>query len=217
MPRALVIGALIVLVVYVFYYLGIVSKMSVAEINQLKDAYITEFSKKTGGRMGEILMQLFIIISVLGTSNGLILASTRVPYQFYQLEKSKKFLNLGKIDEKTQIPINSAFLAFGLILFYLLAFYLTNVLPFFAERKYDISALPIIFIYLVNFALFFGLFKLFSENKFKGNKTFKHLMLLFAILGTGTVIIGSIVAPNGFSYLLLVLLFVGLGRFVIKQ
>lgn len=216
LPRALVIGSLIVLVVYVFYYLGIVSKLSVAEISILRDTYIIEFADKMGGKTGEALMQLFIIISVLGTSNGLFLASTRVPYQFYNLEKSKKFLNLGKVNEKSQMPINSAFFAFWLILFYILVFYLTNVLPFFSQREYDISALPIIFIYLVNFCLFLGLFKLIAEDKFKGNKIFKYAMLFCAILGTGLVIVGSIIAPNGLSYLLLAIFFTGLGKLVVK-
>ena len=98
LPRALVIGSVVVLVVYIFYYLGIVSKMSVREISTLRDTYIIEFAHRIGGRIGEIFMQLFIIISVLGTSNGLFLASSRVPYQFYHLDKSKKFLNLGKIN-----------------------------------------------------------------------------------------------------------------------
>ena len=211
------IGSVVVLVVYVFYYLGIVSKMSVREISTLRDTYIIEFANRIGGRIGEIFMQLFIIISVLGTSNGLFLASSRVPYQFYHLEKSKKFLNLGKINSKTQLPLNSIFLAFVMILFYMVIYAITNMLPFFMERQYDISALPILFIYLVNLALFLGLFKLISENKFKGNKLLKYFMLMFAIFGTGLVIVGSIIAPNGFSYFLIVLFFLWLGYFFVRK
>ena len=217
LPRALVIGSVVVLVVYVFYYLGIVSKMSVREISTLRDTYIIEFANRIGGRIGEIFMQLCIIISVLGTSNGLFLASSRVPYQFYHLEKSKKFLNLGKINSKTQLPLNSIFLAFVMILFYMVIYAITNMLPFFMERQYDISALPILFIYLVNLALFLGLFKLISENKFKGNKLLKYFMLVFAIFGTGLVIVGSVIAPNGFSYFLIVLFFLGLGYFFVRK
>ena len=94
---------------------------------------------------------------------------------------------------------------------------ITNMLPFFMERQYDISALPILFIYLVNLALFLGLFKLISENKFKGNKLLKYFMLVFAIFGTGLVIVGSIIAPNGFSYFLIVLFFLRLGYFFVRK
>ena len=217
LPRALVIGSVVVLVVYVFYYLGIVSKMSVREISTLRDTYIIEFAYRTGGKIGEILIQLFIIISVLGTSNGLFLASSRVPYQFYHLDKSKKFLNLGKINPKTQLPLNSIFLAFVMILFYIVIYGMTNILPFFVERQDDISALPILFIYLVNLTLFLGLFKLISENKIKGNKLLKYFMLVFAIFGTGLVILGSVIASNGFSYFIIEFFFLGLGYFFVKK
>lgn len=217
LPRALLVGTIIVLLVYVFYYWGIVSEMSVAEIEILRDTYIAEFSRKTGGEIGAMLMQLFIIISVLGTCNGLMLATIRVPYQFYNLEHSKKFWDLGKIDPRTQMPMNSAFLAFGIIVFYLLVFHLTNVLPFFTERQYDISAVPISFIYFVNTCLFLGLFKLIKANLFKGNKTGKYLMLIIAIMGNAVVLIGTFMAPNGWSYFVLAMIFGMLGRLFVKK
>lgn len=217
MPRALLIGTIVVLLVYVFYYLGVISKLSVGEIKYMKDTYITEFARNIGADMGVIIMQLFIIISVLGTCNGLVLANIRIPYQFYHLEASKKFWNLGKIDSKTQMPINSAFVAFILIIFYLFLYYLTNNLSFFVDRQYDISAIPIIFIYIVNMALFLGLIKLFKEGKLQGSNFFKYIMLLFAILGTGIVLIGSFLSPNGLSYLVITIIFMLLGRFVIKN
>ena len=106
LPKALVIGTITVLVVYVLYYCGIVLGMGSDEVLKLKDTYITEFSRKMASNSGAIFMQLFIIISVLGTSNGLLLATIRVPFQFYNLDNSKKFFNLGKVDEKTKMHIN---------------------------------------------------------------------------------------------------------------
>lgn len=216
LPKALILGTVIVLLVYVFYYLGIVSALSAQQILSLKDGYITEFARKLGSDQGALLMQLFIIISVLGTCNGLVLANTRVPYQFYNLKYAKKFLNLNKIHEKTQTPINSALVGFGLVVFYLVIFYATNVLPFFTERDYDISAIPITFIYIVNLSLFLGLIHIFRTQKVKGNSFFKYIMLVFAILGTGLVIIGTLFAPNGFSYLVIAGLFLALGKFFVK-
>lgn len=217
LPKALFFGTTIVLLVYVFYYLGIVSQLGSAEVMALGDTYISEWALRVGGNVGTLVMQLFIIISVLGTANGLVLATIRVPYQFSQLEKSKKFLNLDKIDEKTKMPMNSAYLAFAIILFYIFCFYYTNVNPFFTELNYDISAIPIVFIYLVNTCLFLGLLKYFRENKIKGNLTLKYLMLIFAILGTGFVFVGTLIAPNGFSYFLITMLYLALGKFFVKD
>ena len=215
LPKALISGTLIVLVVYVFYYLGIVSKMNSNEIRQLGDTYIIEFSRKISSEAGAIAIQLFIIISVLGTCNGLVLANTRAPYQFYNLEYSKKFLNLGNISKRTGMPVNSALVGFGLMSIYLFIFYLSNTNPFLKELNYDISAIPILFIYVVNFCLYLGLFKLFREHLLK-NKTLKYTMLLFAIVGTCVVLAGTLSSPNGLSYLVIAVLFILLGKLGVK-
>ena len=216
LPKALVIGTITVLVVYVLYYCGIVLGMGSDEVLKLKDTYITEFSRKMASNSGAIFMQLFIIISVLGTSNGLLLATIRVPFQFYNLDNSKKFLNLGKVDEKTKMPINSAIFAYAVILFYLLIYYFTNTNPYFTDIGYDVSAIPIAFIYMVNGALFVGLIGLLKKNIFKGNKFLKTAMVVIAILGVAIVLIGTATAPNGISYILISVLFVIAGFFAVK-
>ena len=217
LPKALIIGTLTVLLVYVLYYCGIVLRMDSSDILELKDTYITEFSRKIAAKSGAVLIQVFVIISVLGTSNGLLLASTRVPYQFYNLEFSRKFLNLGKVNVKTNTPINSSLLAFVVIVIYLILYYLTNTQPYFTERNYDLSAIPIAFIYMVNGSLFIGLLTLIRKNNFEGNKLMKYLMAVIAILGVVIVLIGTATAPNGISYILISILFILMGFFFIRN
>ena len=216
LPKALIIGTIAVMVIYISYYMGIVFRMSGDEIIQLKDTYITEFSRKIASDSGALLMQLFIIISVLGTSNGLLLATIRVPYQFANLEKSKKFLNLNAIEPKTKMPVNSAFLGLGIIVFYLIIYYITNTHPYFTAKNFDLSAIPIVFIYLVNGALFIGLFQLFKKNVFSGNRFFKPVMAVIAILGITVVLFGTATAPNGILYFLVNIIFIGAGFFLIN-
>ena len=216
LPKALIIGTIAVMVIYISYYMGIVFRMSGDEIIQLKDTYITEFSRKIASDSGALLMQLFIIISVLGTSNGLLLATIRVPYQFANLEKSKKFLNLNAIEPKTKMPVNSAFLGLGIIVFYLFIYYITNTHPYFTAKNFDLSAIPIVFIYLVNGALFIGLFQLFKKNVFSGNRFFKPVMAVIAILGITVVLFGTATAPNGILYFLVNIIFIGAGFFLIN-
>lgn len=217
LPKALIIGTITVLIVYVLYYSGIVFNMSSEEIIRLKDTYITEFSRKIGSDTGALLMQLFIIISVLGTSNGLLLATIRVPYQFSNLEKSKKILNLDRIEPKTKMPVNSAFFGLGMIVFYLILYYLTNTHAFFTERNFDLSAIPIVFIYLVNGALFIGLFQLFNKNVFTGNRFFKLSMAIIAVLGIAIVLFGTATAPNGITYFVVNFVFFLTGWFFFQR
>ncbi|MBU4538516.1 MAG: amino acid permease [Weeksellaceae bacterium] len=217
LPKALIIGTVSVMIIYISYYMGIVFRMSGEEIIQLKDTYITEFSRKIASDSGALVMQLFIIISVLGTANGLLLATIRVPYQFSNLDRSKKFLNLNHIDPKTKMPVNSALLGLGIIIFYLIVYYITNSHPYFTANNFDLSAIPIVFIYLVNAALFVGLFRLFKKNVFAGNKFFKVLMAIIAILGTVTVLFGTATSPNGVSYFIVTIFFISAGFLLKKQ
>ncbi|WP_447952040.1 APC family permease [Chryseobacterium koreense] len=216
LPKALIIGTSVVLLVYVLYYCGVVLRMNSADILTLKDVYITEFSRNIAEKSGAVLIQLFVIISVLGTSNGLLLATTRVPFQFYNLEKSRKFLNLGKVNERTNTPVNSAVLAFVIILGYIAFYYFTNTWDFFTHINYDLSAIPIAFIYMVNGALFVGLLSLIRKNIFKGNRFVKYLMAIIAILGVVLVLIGTATAQNGISYILISGFYVLAGFFFIK-
>ncbi len=217
LPKALVIGAIIILVVYILYYLGIVLRMSPESVIQFKDSYIIEYSKQLGSNLAALVMQLFIIISVLGTANGLMLASIRVPFQFYHLKSSRKFLSLGKINEKTGMPLKSAFFAYACILFYLFVYYLTNTLPFFKEINYDLSAIPVAFIYVVNGALFVGLVRIIKEGKLEGNKKIKYLLALFALVGIIIVLTGTVLSDNGISYLLISAIFILSGLFFLRK
>ncbi|QBO57308.1 APC family permease [Chryseobacterium salivictor] len=217
LPKALIIGTISVMVIYIAYYLGIVFRMSGDEIIQLKDTYITEFARKTASNSGAILMQLFIIISVLGTSNGLLLATIRVPYQFANLEKSKKFLNLNKVNEKTKMPVNSAVFGTLIIVFYLFVYYINNTHPYFTESNFDLSAIPIIFIYLVNGALFLGLFQLFNKKVFTTNSFLKKIITIIAVLGNAVVLFGTATAPNGLTYFVINIVFVLAGFLLMRR
>ena len=217
LPKALIIGTISVMVIYIAYYLGIVFRMSGEEIIQLKDTYITQFARKIASNAGALLMQSFIIISVLGTSNGLLLATIRVPYQFSNLEKSKKFLNLNKIDEKTKMPINSAVFGALIIVVYLFIYYFTTTNPYFSAKNFDISAIPIVFIYIVNGALFIGLFQLFKKKVFSKNSVFKKLTAIIAVLGIAVVLFGTATAPNGILYFLINIGFFLAGFIFIKK
>lgn len=217
LPMALVFGTVLVMIIYILYYSGIVLGMGSENIIAQKDAYITEFSRNIGSKVGAIVIQLFIIISVLGTSNGLLMATMRVPYQFAKLEKSKKFLNLYAIDHRLKMPINSA--VFGLVLtfMYLLAFYFTNTQNFFTDLQFDISAIPIIFIYMVNGALFFGLFKLINqEQTLQKNKGIKRIFAVIALFGILIVLFGSATAPNGITYFTVSIFYLVIG-FLFKK
>ncbi|MDO5616833.1 MAG: amino acid permease, partial [Cruoricaptor ignavus] len=217
LPLAMVLGTFIIMAVYVLYYCGIVYGIESKRILELRDNYITEFSRNMLGKTGAWLIQLFVIISVLGTGNGLLLANIRVPYQFYNLEYSKKFLNLGKLNAKTNTPINSALFAFSIMAVYIYLYYLTNTFSFFTAIDFDLSAVPIAFIYIVNGALFLGLIQLIKNGTFGKKRALKYFMALGAILGVSIVLIGTATSINGLLYIGISLVFFVCGLGLIKK
>ena len=109
------------------------------------------------------------------------------------------------------MPVNSAFLGLGIIIFYIIIYYITNTNSYFTSRNFDLSAIPIVFIYLVNGALFVGLFSLLKKKVFSGNPLIKGIMAVIAILGIAVVLLGTMLSPNGLVYLVISIGFLGIG------
>ena len=115
LPIALVLGAIIVVGVYMLYFLGISGVMSTSDIitsgdNLPKDAFTALFGSPV---MGTVIM-VFVVISCLGTTNGVMLGCCRGMYSLSVRNEGPMPQLFGQVDEKTNMPNNSAI--FGLLL-----------------------------------------------------------------------------------------------------
>ena len=116
LPKALVIGTLLVITVYVTYFIGIASVLSVDEIMAAGDTLPKiAFPKLFGGNavFGTVIY-VFIIISCLGTMNGITIGTSRGLYALAVRNQGPAHKKLVKINEKTNMPIKSAVI--GLII-----------------------------------------------------------------------------------------------------
>ena len=116
LPKALVIGTLLVITVYVTYFIGIASVLSVDEIMAAGDTLPKiAFPKLFGGNavFGTVIY-VFIIISCLGTMNGITIGTSRGLYALAVRNQGPAPKKLVKINEKTNMPIKSAVI--GLII-----------------------------------------------------------------------------------------------------
>ena len=147
LPKALVIGGIVIVCTYLFYYIGVAGG---ASNQQLIDQGATvAFTNIFGGVLGNIL-NLFIAISCLGTTNGLMLGCSRCMYSLAARGKGPNPEVYGQLDEKTNMPGNSSIFALMVTGAWFLYFYLSNLAgtwsgPF----VFDSSELPIITIYLM--------------------------------------------------------------------
>lgn len=188
LPLALVAGAFIVMAVYIFYYIGlagaVTNKVMMAGGEAgAKLAFQTIFSKAGGS-----LIFVFVIISCLGTLNGLMLGCTRGLYSIAVRGFGPRPDVFGQVDSVTNMPTNSS--AFGVLLcgIWLTFFYGANLTkPWFGFFCFDSSELPIVTIYALYIPIFIMMVK-----KEKGLSPFnRFVMPSAALLGCVFMIIAA--------------------------
>lgn len=186
LPRALIIGGIIIAACYILYYVGVAGGATNQELID-KGATIA-FSNIFGGVLGNIL-KLFIAISCYGTTNGLMLACCRGMYAVAARGEGPKPETFSQLDEKTNMPNNSSIIGLLLIGIWFCYFYLSNLAgtwsgPF----VFDSSELPIITIYLMYLPIFIQWMRKEKEQSIVR----RFLLPALALCGSIFMIIASI-------------------------
>ncbi|MDY0274741.1 MAG: amino acid permease [Desulfomicrobium sp.] len=180
LPRALVVGTFTVMVVYILYYLGLSGTVSneilmTSGEEGVRLAFTVAFTN-----IGGTLLFIVVIISCLGTLNGLMLGCVRGIYSIAARNQGPAVRMFTQIDAVTNMPTNSAI--FGLLLsaFWLVYFYGANLTdPWFGFFCFDPSELPIVTLYAMYLPIFFMM------HKEKDLSVFKRLVLpLLASIGS---------------------------------
>ena len=156
LPLALLIGTVVILIVYVVYYLGFVGAVPTNVIMESGEKGARLAFETIFGSVGGTMLFVFIVISCLGTLNGLMLGCTRGLYAI-----SNKGINFGKgmfgkIDNYSNMPSNSAIVGLFLSAFWLVYFYGANLSTksWFGYFSFDSSELPIVTIYGLSIPIF---------------------------------------------------------------
>lgn len=186
LPRALVVGTISVAVIYMIYYLGISGVLSnEAVIAAGNDAPVRVISI-IFGRLGSTLLTVFVIISCLGTLNGLIMGCARGMFSIASRNLGPKPEFFKAINRKTDSTINSAILGFCLSAFWLMVWY-GNFQGWWGKFM-DISELPIAFLYVIYIAIYIWVMKEYRDL----GPLPRFLAPLFAGAGSIYIIWGAI-------------------------
>lgn len=193
LPLALIISPLLILVIYVLYFVGITSLVGTENVISMGDDHVNFAATKLFGNIGGKLIIVFVIVSVLGTVNGLILGSIRLPFAMAirnMIPGSKVF---KKTNEKLNgMPVNSAILATVFSLIWLLLHYVTqkyNLLP-----NSDVSEISIVTNYLGYIILYIAVIRLARKGEIKG-KVSGYIIPVLAIVGAFFILLGGIKNP----------------------
>lgn len=197
LPIALIFSPIFILLIYVFYFVGISIFVGPENIMKLGDAHVAYAANNLIGGFGTKVLLIFINISVLGTLNGLILGIIRLPYSLGIREMFPFSKHFAKLNDNLGISISSAIASFVISLVWLLLHYLTqkyNLLP-----NSDISEIPIVFSYMLYIVLYFKVISLSTKGDIKGLWRGK-INPIMAILGSLTILFGSISTPMFITY-----------------
>ena len=147
LPKALTIGGIIIVAVYLLYYVGVAGGASNQEL--IEQGTTVAFTRIFGPVLGNIL-KLFIAVSCLGTTNGLMLGCTRCMYSLADRGEGPDPDMFGQVDKRTNMPGNSAVFALLLTAVWFLYFYLSNLAGTWKGAfVFDSTELPIITVYLM--------------------------------------------------------------------
>ncbi len=205
LPRALIWGSLIVVAAYVLYYIGLAGVVPTETLMKNGQAGAMLAFQKIFGPVGGSLVFVFVIISCLGTLNGLMLACTRSMYSLAVRGRGPKPGVFQEVDKLTNMPTNSSILGVLLCGFWLLYFYGANLAsaPWFGFFCFDTSELPIVTLYGMYIPIFVML--MVRERELGPFKRF--VMPVLATLGCVFMVVAACFA-HGMSVVAYLIVFV---------
>lgn len=160
LPIALVVGTLIVALTYILYYIGLSGSVSNAEIMAGGEAGAKLAFEKIFGRAAGVGLFVLVVVSCLGTLNGLMLAATRSLYSVAARGNGPKPEAFLGIDRYTNMPANSAIVGVLMCAVWLTYFYGANLTEgWFGPFCFDSSELPIITLYALYIPMFLNVMR----------------------------------------------------------
>ena len=189
LPIALVVGGIIIIAVYVFYYIGVAGGTSVD--NLINDGATVAFTSVFGKVFGNIL-NLFVAVSCMGTLNGLMLGTTRGLYSVAVRGYGPAPKTFSEVSENTNMPTNSSVFAVLVCAIWLAYFFGANLTPsgtsWFGLFSFDSSELPIITIY----AFYIPIFVMFMIKAKEVHFIKRIILPVFAIIGSAFMVFAAI-------------------------
>lgn len=216
LPLALMAAPLIITSFYLAYFIGI-SSMAGADFilaghDPLQLAATTLF-----GVMGMKAVMFFVIISVLGTLNGLVLGYIRLPYALALRKEIVFYPTLVKVHHKFDTPLYAAAAAFLLTLLWMLLHWLsvdgTALFHLTLFRGLEVDNLPIVLTYVFNGLLYLAVIIKGIDGR-RLNWRQRYLYPTLALAGALLVMYGGIIQPKFNVYLIICLIGIAAGLLI---
>ncbi len=192
LPIALVLGGIIIIAIYLFYYIGVAGGAPVQTLidEGTAPAFVTVF----GNVLGNIL-NLFVAVSCLGTLNGLLIGCIRGMYSISVRGYGPKVNLMKQIDPASGMPSNSCIVGLVIVAAWLVYFYGANLTtPWFGKFSFDSSELPIVTIY----ALYIPMFIMFMKKEKTLSPVKRFVLPTLGLIGSAFMVFAAIYS-HGFA------------------
>lgn len=195
LPLALLIGAFIVVTAYVLYYIGVAGG---ATNQMLMEEGATTAFTNIFGSVGGAILNVSIVISCLGTLNGLMLTVTRSMYAIAVRNEGPNPQLFSQVDPNTNMVTNSAVWGLFVSAVWMVYFYGANLTGgWFGIFNFDSSELPIVTIY----AMYIPMFIMWMKRE-KGLGFVKRFLLpTVAVLACAFMVFAAVYAHGITPYL----------------
>lgn len=191
MPRALAVGPLIVLGVYLLYFIGLNKMLGPQYIMSTGNDAINKVGQLLFGGAGAKIILTFVVISILGVLNGLILGTLRMPQALASKNMIPSSEKIAPISPKYNLSVGSFFVAFGVSVLWVLLNYLTQKSGVLGTG--DVSEIAIVFSYVCYAVLYVRVLKMRKEkivtSRFKG-----LVSPILGLIGSAIILIGGIIS-----------------------
>ena len=190
LPLALIIGSVVVILAYILYFIGVAGGASTDVL--IKDGATKAFSN-VFGTVGGTLLNICIVVSCLGTLNGLMVAATRGMYSIAIRGEGPSPKTFRQVDDVSNMTTNSSVWGLFACSFWLLYFYGANLAPnggWFGVFNFDSSELPIVTIYAFYIPMIImWIVKAKEENVFR-----RFVVPILAVWGCSFMVFAAIYA-----------------------
>jgi len=195
LPLALIIGSLIVVAAYILYFIGVAGGASSQVL--IEQGATTAFTN-IFGTVGGTLLNICIVISCLGTLNGLMVGATRGMYAVVARGEGPRPKTFSQIDPATNMTTNSSIWGLFVCSAWLIYFYGANLTSgWFGLFNFDSSELPIVTVY----AMYIPIFIVWMKNE-KDLGVFKRFILpAIGLVACGFMVFAAVYAHGITPYL----------------
>ncbi len=195
LPLALVFGSIAIAVAYILYFIGVAGGASTSDLmgHEATIAFSNIF-----GNVGGKLLNICIVVSCLGTLNGLMVASTRSMYAIASRNEGPNPKMFSQLDNATNMTTNSSVWGLLVCCVWMVYFYGANLSAgWFGIFNFDSSELPIVTIY----GMYIPMFVMWMVKE-KDLGLFKRFILpTAAIVSCGFMVFAAVYAHGIIPYL----------------